>query len=352
MKIRSALYIGLILIVFTACTQVAPEPTTTMGPSYTATLTPPLDTPKPIPTENNKSNNNELLIKSADFRLDTQSIIYDGEYILIANEGTLPGNEYYIFQVDPNTGQVVQKWMANSPCENGSTYDGQFLWTVGNHSPLGINPPWEDKHSYDLIYKYSIVDNELNLESMYALDSQTAGLGDNLTIDNNGNLWAIPGLLDPADKTILSRLALYPDQNADHITDLPEVKKAEIVERILLPISAQKLKIKAVAWIDNPSIGNYIVVSGYPNDESIAFDNFTYVLDANNGYSIKWENFSYRGPDHFDFGPFGLYWDNEEEILWVINGETIMWFTFDEFIELIKANNSTDYSSDMFQDNP
>lgn len=318
MKKTSSLLI--ILIVFlTACTGNSPTP------HVTAT---------PIATEEVNRSYERIGLRSADSTLDPQSIIFDGEFVWMTNEGTRPPFDFLIFKVDPETGEIIRKWEASSPCENGSTFDGQYFWTVGNVSPSGMNPPWEDQDFFDLIYKYSISDGNLVLLEKYALDSHHVGVGDVLTSDSSGNIWVIIARPEITDSTLLSRLEFFPGEEAEGIPNLPDVWTAKIAETVSLPISAQ-LHIKGAAWIDDPNIGNYLVVSGYPLDGYVDADFFTLVFDVSKEFSVEWEYYSNIGNDAF--GPFGLYWDPENRILWSAVGWEIYPLSFGDFIDLIES---------------
>ncbi|MBC8185356.1 hypothetical protein H8E88_30040 [candidate division KSB1 bacterium] len=274
-------------------------------------------------------------IKSADFQLDVQSIIFDGEFLWITNEGTVPPYDYYIFKLDPRTGKIEQKWRASSPAENGSTYDGQFLWTTGIYSPSGMLPPWDDPDYYELIYKYSISDNNLVLKEKYALPSPKIGAGEALTVDSSGNIWVITGMPEVNEITTLVRLEFFPGEEAEHHPGLSDVWRTEIKETVVLPMSS-KLHIKGAEWIYVPNVCNYLVVGGYPLDGIINAEHFIYVLDANDNFAVKWE---YIPEEWGGIGDFGIYWDPKEEMIWTIGGD-IFPFSYENFISFISSEDS------------
>ena len=127
-----------------------------------------------------------LHISGADCVLDPQGIAWDGEWLWVTNEGSMPPHDSYILKIDPLTGDVVDRWRASSYAECGAAYDGRHLWTTGVHNPNGIQPPWEDPENFELIYRYALENGAPKLIETYAAPIPPhVGIGNAIAFDRD-----------------------------------------------------------------------------------------------------------------------------------------------------------------------
>ncbi len=259
-----------------------------------------------------------LPITGANCVLDPQGIAWDGEWLWVTSEGSLPPYDAYILKIDPRTGGVVEKWPASSYAEVGAAYDGTDLWTTGVHNPNGIQPPWEDPDNFGLIYRYSLEDGAPHLIERYAAPLQkVVGIGNGLAFDRQGNLWTTK-VIDERYVRIV-RLDLLSRVEADFHPGLEDVWATQIAESHEIVLDVGNFWDKGFEWILRADGSDEIIIGGYTRGNSVD-EAAVYIVDPAQDYAIKWsqrwDESQMMGPVHI--GTFGMAWDRENEVLWTL----------------------------------
>ena len=264
-----------------------------------------------------------LPITGANCVLDPQGIAWDGEWLWVTSEGSLPPYDAYILKIDPRTGGVVEKWPASSYAEGGAAYDGTDLWTTGVHNPNGIQPPWEDPDNFELIYRYSLEDGAPHLIERYAAPLPPhVGIGNGLAFDRQGNLWTTK-VIDERYVRIV-RLDLLSRVEADFHPGLEDVWATQIAESHEIVLDVGNFWDKGFEWILRADGSDEIIIGGYTRGNSVD-EAAVYIVDPAQDYAIKWsqrwDESQMMGPVHI--GTFGMAWDRENEVLWTLGGNVV-----------------------------